>query len=284
MKKKILVPTDFSKNAWTALVYACDLFKERECEFYIVNVYHARGYAIEHMTIPEVGVNSYDRAKKKSQEGFDKLRDMLRFREGNERHDFFMISQYNGLLEAMKDIIEKKDIDLVVMGTKGATNAENRAFGSNAVDAMEKIRNCPVLTIPLEARYGRINEIVFPTNYKTPFKHRELVHMIEIAQISGAAIRVLYVAKNETLSQEQENYKSLLEEYSKEVEYSFHILHTENVHNAVQDFVESRQSECIAFVNRKHFFFKSIFSNPLAKRLGMHSKVPVLAMHTINNK
>ena len=61
MKKKILVPTDFSKNAWTALVYACDLFKERECEFYIVNVYHARGYALEHMTIPEVGVNSYDK-------------------------------------------------------------------------------------------------------------------------------------------------------------------------------------------------------------------------------
>jgi hypothetical protein len=51
----------------------------------------------------------------------------------------------------------------------------------------------------------------------------------------------------------------------------------------VRCFVQSRESEMIAFVNKKHNFFGSIFSNPMVKELGMHTNVPLLAMHDLRN-
>ena len=37
--KKILLPTDFSKNSWNAICYALELFKTTECLFYLVHTY-----------------------------------------------------------------------------------------------------------------------------------------------------------------------------------------------------------------------------------------------------
>jgi hypothetical protein len=36
--KNILIPTDFSENAWNAIVYAASLFKKNECSFYLIHV------------------------------------------------------------------------------------------------------------------------------------------------------------------------------------------------------------------------------------------------------
>ncbi|MDC1379711.1 universal stress protein, partial [Algibacter sp.] len=39
MKRKILLPTDFSKNAWHAITYALELYKKEPVDFYILNVF-----------------------------------------------------------------------------------------------------------------------------------------------------------------------------------------------------------------------------------------------------
>ena len=39
MKRRILLPTDFSKNAWRAITYAQELYKNESCNFYILNVF-----------------------------------------------------------------------------------------------------------------------------------------------------------------------------------------------------------------------------------------------------
>lgn len=282
MKKKILLPTDFSRNAWNAISYAIELFKNQECDFYILNVFNATGYALESMMIPEPGERLYEEAKEKSEQGLGKILERLKFRDESPLHKFFMISQFNSLLEGIKDIIEKKDIQMVVMGTKGATDASHVVYGSNTVLVMEKIRNCPVLAIPKETTYKEPKEIVFPTDYKTHFKHKELRYLTEIAKISNAAIRVLYISDSDTLTEEQENNKHLLEENFEGLEYSFHTLHNVDVKGGLSSFVESRGSDMITFINRKHSFFGSIFSRPMVKDLGYHSRVPVLALHDVN--
>ena len=180
MKTKILLPTDFSKNAWNAISYATDLFKDTECEFYILNAYSAKGYVLESMMVPEPGETEFERAKAVSEKELSKILEMLSFRDPNQKHTFYTISQFNSLLEALKNVVEKKDIDMVIMGTKGSTNSKSVVFGSNAITVMEKLRNCPVMAIPEDARYGEFKEIVFPTSYKTHFKRRELKYLTDI--------------------------------------------------------------------------------------------------------
>ncbi len=283
MKKKILLPTDFSKNAWNATQYAIELYKNETCDFYILNAFNATGYALESMMVPEPGEKLFDEAKERSEQGLSKILERLTFRDENPNHKFYMVSQFNSLLEAIKDVVDKQDIQLIIMGTKGSTDAIDVVFGSNTVLVMEKSRSCPVMAIPEDAVYKDLEEIVFPTDYKLNFKQRELRDIIEVAKISNASIRILHASDGDALDEDQENNKKLLQEYFEGLKYSFHTLHNLDASSAVRCFVESRESDMIVFFNRKHSFFGSIFSRPMIKSLGRYSKVPVLALHDLRN-
>lgn len=279
MKKKILLPTDFSKNSWNAIIYAIELFKNEECDFYLLNVFNASGYAMDTMMIPEPGERLYEEEKIRSVEGLKKIAEKLKVRDTSLHHKFFINSQYNNLVEGIKNIIDSKDIEMVIMGTKGETNSESIIYGSNSVLIMEKIRSCPVLAIPENTIYQDPREIVFPTDFMTPFKRRELIHLVEIAKITKASIRVLHISEEKSLSQEQQNNQRLLKEYLEEIPHTFHTLHNIDVQGGVTTFVEARNSDMITFINRKHSFFGSLFSRPMVKNLGHRSRVPVLALH-----
>ncbi|RMB64104.1 universal stress protein [Dokdonia sinensis] len=283
MKRKILIPTDFSKNAWNAVTFASDLFKHQECIFYLLNAYSTSGYSTGDLMVPEPGTKSYDNAQTVSENGLAKIMDMLDFREDNPKHEYRTLSEFNDPLSAMRNVIEKVDIELVIMGTKGASNKRGVLFGSNAIMAMEKLRNCPVMGIPENARVPKVKEIVFPTSYKTHYKRKELKYLIDIAQLQDATICVLHANPRDEMSQSQEDNKQLLTECLEGANVAFHHLHASDPVQAVQIFVESRDSDMIAFINKKHAFFGSVFTSPMVKELGMFSKVPLLVMHDMRN-
>lgn len=284
MKKKILIATDFSKNAWNAIVYALELYKDTVCDFYILNAFTATEYLTDSLMVPEPGQDAYEEAKAVSVDGLTEVSRMITFREeNNSKHNFTTISIFDNLRAAIDKVVEEKDIELVVMGTKGETNSFSLLFGSNAVEVMEKIRNCPVLVIPEEADSVFLKEIVFPTSYKTHIKRHELNHLVEIAKISNASIKILHIAEENELDERQLNNQKLLQEYFEGIEYSFHSLSHMEITSAINCFVESRESDMIAIINKKHTFFASIFSQPLVKNITYHTKVPVLVMHDLKN-
>lgn len=283
MKKKILIPTDFSKNAWNATTYAIDLFKREHCEFHIVNTYFLSGYSTENLLIPEPGDAAYEVIKEASEKNIEKLKTQLNFRDDSPGHRFYFYSEFGTLTNVIKKIIDDKDIEFIVMGTRGETDSNKVVFGSNTITVMEKIRLCPVLAIPGDVIFKDPNEIVFPTSFKTHFKQRELKHLIEIARLTNAPIRILHMKEELSLSDKQKENKQLLEDIFHQIEFTHHELENISVKKGLQSFVQSRGSEMIAFINKKHTFFGSIFTNPMVKELGAHAKVPILALHDIRS-
>lgn len=284
MKKKILIPTDFSKNAWNAITYSAELFRDLECTFYLLNTYGAVGYSIGDTLVPEPGVKAYESAKTASEDGMEKVASMMDFRKVNTKHKYEMLSKFGDLLGVMKWMVEKKDIDLVVMGTKGASNRRGVLFGSNTTLVMEKLRNCPTLGVPSDVRVSSLNEIVFPTSYKTHYKRKELQYLVDIAVHHNATICVLHANVRDEISQSQKENQQLLTACLEDAKTSFHHVHTANPVQAVRIFVESRDSDMIALINKKHAFFGSVFSSPpMVKELGMFSKVPLLVLHDLRN-
>lgn len=279
MDKRILIPTDFSKNALNAARYALDLYSKLNCKFYFLNVFRPDSYTTDSLLVPEPGSALYEASKLESEEGFVKLMDMLELHHDNPKHTYHTISTFNFLSEAIKQTVANKDIDLVIMGTKGASSKRGVIFGSNTVNTMENVTECPVLAVPEEVRFSPLQEIVFPTNYKTAFKRSQLKCLIEIAKMHEANIRFLYVNKKSELTESQEVNKKLLEDILEMVDYGFHTLSNKSIANGLTAFVESRDSNMIAFINHKHFFFGSVFSKPLVKEIGYDATVPILALH-----
>jgi hypothetical protein len=257
MKRKILLPTDFSKNAWHAINYALELYKNDQCHFYILNVFSGKGDIMSSLIHMDPGSEMYEIAKLDSENGLAKVLDMLTFRD--------------------------YDIELIVMGTKGSTSSKLKTFGGVAIAVMEKVRNCPVLVVPEQAKHNLPKEIVFPNSLKTHLKRRELNYLIDLAKNCNASIKVLHVATEDNLNEKQLSNQALLEEYFANVSHSFHFLSRTEIAGAIKCFVESRESHMVAFINKKHAFFGSILTHPLVKEIGQDSKVPLLVMHDLRN-
>lgn len=284
MKHKILLPTDFSKNSWLAITYALQLFKNEACDFYLLNAFSVTSNLIENLNSTEFGGEFYEDAKKKSEENLSKLFDKLIINEhGDPKHNFITISAFNNPIKAIKDIVEQKDIEMIIMGTKGKTNDKGTVFGSVALFIMEKVRNCPVIVVPESAKHGLPKEIVFPTSYKTHYKGRELSYLTDIAKKCDATIAILHISEENELNENQVEHKQLLQEIFEDVTYSFHSISHYSVESSVNIFVESRDSDMVAFINKKHKFFGSILTNPMVKGIAFHSKVPILVMHDLRN-
>jgi len=284
MKRKILLPTDFSNNSWLAINYGMQLFKDEACDFYLLNAFSGTNNLIKNIINMESGGDFYKEAKEKSEENLSKILDRLIInKHGDPKHNFKTISVFNDPIEAIKDIVEQKDIEIIIMGTKGKTNDKGTVFGSVAVYVMEKVRNCPVIVVPESAKHTLPKEIVFPTSYKTHYKRRELSYLANIAKKCDATIAILHISKENGLDENQKEHKQMLKDIFEDVKYTFHYLSHYSVESAVNIFVESRDSDMVAFINKKHKFFGSILTNPMVKGISFHSKVPILVMHDLRN-
>lgn len=279
MNKRILIPTDFSKNALNAIRYTVDLYAKLNCDFYFLHVFNFEKYTDNSLLIPEEGSAAFEQAKSDAEKNFKKLLDSLVLHSDNPKHNYYTKASYSYLSEAIKTLIAEKDIELLAMGTKGATGAKGVLLGSNTVMAMEKIRECPVLAVPENISFTPPNEIVFPTDFKDTFKRSELNYLIEIGKMHNTKIAVLHLNKSKELTETQLNNQKLLHAILSDVPHDFHTLSEKNLGKGIQTFVESRNSAMIAFINRKHFFFGSVFSRPLIKEIGYDSQVPILALH-----
>ncbi len=283
MKKKILLPTDFSKNSWNTILYASELYKNEACDFYLLNSFTYEVINLGINTPHDSKERIYKVAKSKSEAQLEKLVEMINLRNLGYEHTYSTHAVNDDTVDAIKEFVEAKDIEFIIIGNKGETDALNIIYGSNTITIMEKIRNCPVLVIPNNCQYKDPKEIVFPTSFKTHFKRRELNFIFEISKLTNSPVRILHVSKSESLDKEQKEKRALLEECLDGLVYSFHWLNFDNVQTGLDLFVQSRGSEMIVFINKKHAFFDTLFSKPLVKELGQHAKVPVLVLHDLRN-
>jgi len=277
--KNILVATYFSNNAYRALFDAVKLLASQLCTFYLFNVYDK--LAPLQAKKPKL-LGSKKRLEElylKSKERLTETSHRIVMDNENPLHRFKTLSEKGMLTTIISKIISEKQIDLVVMGNKDLTKAADIFFGSNTIRVLKRINGCPVLTVPEDVRFSTPQEIVFPTDYKSAFKCQELSYLIEVAKIHDDTTRVLYVAKNLDLNDNQESNKQLLDDILESVDHGFHTLTEIDVSDGITSFAENRNSDMISFINRKHFFFGSVFFKPLVKEIGYDTTVPVLALH-----
>lgn len=281
MDKRILLPTDYSKNALNAIRYALELYRDVQCDFYVLNTFQVSGYTLDSMMVPEPGEQLYDIAKRASEEGMERLMEMIRVHPSNSKHRFHTICTFNSLIEAVRNIIAKKDIDIIVMGTKGINSSKAKIFGTNTVTLMEKIKECPVIAVPEGYSYSVPKEIVFPTDYKSDYKRKELQYLIEIAKLHDSKINVVHIDKDKDgkLNRKKETNKQLLQDILDGTDYEMHFLPAINISDGINIFIESKGCDIISFLNRKHLFFGSILSNPLVKEIGYDPKIPILELN-----
>lgn len=277
--KQILIPTDFSKNSWNAITYALELFKKSTCTFHLLHISPVLPYGEGEHVILSSPEAVEEMILKKSRKKLQALLKQIGGLPYNPEHTFVTNSVYAFFVESIRREIADKGIELVIMGTKGATGLSKLTVGSNTGDVMTKVK-CPLLAIPENSVYSRPREIAFPTDYRMGYSQNVLSTLEEMAIMTKAALRILYVPlKSSEMDKEQTKNKEFLHEYLKDLEHSFHTVHAKKLETAVQCFVESRDIDMIAMVAKNLNFLQRILFRPVVEEISYHTNLPFLVLH-----
>lgn len=280
--KNILLPTDFSENAWNAIQYALEIFKDEPCNFYVFNSFRLPAYTTDDLMVASTNEGIEDNLHKTSNENLDKVIQRINARKKNPKHSFRKVSTYNFFLDAIKEEVIKNDIELIVMGTKGATGAKEIFIGTNTGDVISKVK-VPLLVIPENTVYKPPKEIAFPTDHQVFYKRKALKMLLNIAELHQSNIRIVHVKmdKNE-LTAEQLTNKNFVFECLEKANHSYHTLHNLLLEDALNCFTQSRDIDMIAMVPKNLNFFQKIFFKPKVEEISYHTRIPLLVLHKLN--
>jgi nucleotide-binding universal stress UspA family protein len=188
--KNILFATDFSQAADAAAPIAIQIARRYGAKVYGVHVNRFDDYTA---AAPNAWAAMAEAAEKETKEDAGRLNEQLQSVE----HEV-VIGEGN-LLEVLSNVIQQKEIDLVVVGTRGRTGFGKTLLGSVAEQILRQ-SPCPVLTIgphvnPWSDEYVKMHEILYATDLATDTPVAA-PYAISLAQENQAHLVLLHVIED----------------------------------------------------------------------------------------
>ena len=275
--KKILLPTDFSENSWNAISYALNLFKNETCTFYLLNAYTPVIYHVEYVLVNPAQYGLGDAVRENALKQLDIFKDRMTKTFKNPKHTIETIAAFNTLVSEVKELVTKKKINYVIMGTKGATGATEVLFGSNTVHVFKNL-DCPILAVPAGFSFETPHEILFPTDYEIDYKDHHLKPLIDITSLFNTRVNILNVSYGYDLSEDQEAHKNILQKSFEHVAHLFHSVSNKDVAEAITEFQLKSRVNLLVMINNKHSFFENLFFKSTINQIGFHLNIPFLVI------
>ena len=278
--KKILLPTDFSDISINAIHYALELFKDIHCEFFLLNVFRIPYVTNEEYMGNDLGqlARLEEELHEASKKGMEELLEVL---PKNKRHKFNTISDYNLFGNAVENAVKERDIELIVMGTKGATGAKEIFMGSNTGSVVLKTTS-NLIAVPEDSSFKVPKEITFPTDFRINYDLEDLGPLISLAEMYDSKIRILHLSDKEELDEEQKHNKKILASFFINIKHSFHTLSNTDFEEALNCFTQSRGNiDMIAIIARHYSFFQRLLFRPKVRELSFHTKIPLFVLHQL---
>jgi len=273
--KRILFPTDFSDVANNAFVHALGLAKLVHGELILLHTYELP--IVDNQFAPQNYQLLFDSLELSNFEKFkDEVPKLRAIAEENHFEDIKMSHMImdGDLMYNIKEIIKKDKIDYVVMGTSGATGWKEAFLGTNTGEAIVNL-SVPVLSIPKDCKYTKIETIGFTTRYREKDKEA-LKQVIKIAKAANAKVKCLYV-KTKATDNTEATFDEWKEQFKKDP-VTFFVLPNEDVKESISDFITHQEIDVLAMLTYKRSFFESLFSSSFTKKMSYNSEVPILAL------
>lgn len=276
--KNILFPTDFSQTADNAFVYALHLAKSLGADLHVLHTYSmpiVSGLGVESSEVVQqvyenVELTSFEKFKDKASELHKISED-----EGTSEVKLSFVFEEGDLIMNILSTISKENIDLVVMGTNGASGFGKKFFGSNTVNTIKSI-DIPILSVPYKAKFKGITKIGFTTIFKDSDK-QPLTEVLKIAEQFGAKVRCLNVAKD----MQDVTIELAIREWKRDfdsdrLKFIIREEGEQKLEEHISEFIHDLNISFLAIVKRNRTFFESLFSPSLSKKLSYDLDIPLL--------
>ncbi len=274
--KTLLVPTDFSKISDNAIDYAVEIARVTHAKLILFHAYHVPVITTEEV----VAIPDFKDIERSAMDNLKRIERIIHAKHG-QNIITECVCKCGFAVEEINLFTQKRKIDLIIMGMKGAGYLGEKLIGSVTTSLMQE-SICPVMSINEHGRFKAPKKIVLACDYLETDHKLVLKPLRQLANLFSAHVYVLNVVGNTKASPEipggTSDYRNM-ENSLTDVEHSFHYLQSENVIDGVNAFISERKMDMVVMIPRKHSILKRIFNEPNTKRMAFHALVPVLALH-----
>ncbi|MBA2746666.1 MAG: universal stress protein [Flavisolibacter sp.] len=282
--KNILVPTDFSDNALKATMYGCEIALKRGAK---VHLLHAAEMGHEAFYQPVSMYEKYNNlVLDENKERINTLRSLL---QKNYPGCSFIttIDAQAGVAAAVIKYSTEKDIDLVVMGTQGASGIKAVVMGSVATSVMSASK-VPVLAIPTDHVPDAPQNILLATNSFE--KDLTLTNpLMNLVKLLGCTLHVVvFIDKANADAADyvgnmakMEQYKTFLHQHYPRLSIVSHVIEGESLEDSIELYSLRNNIGMIALISHKKSFLERLFQQSVTRKMAFHSKIPILSIPAV---
>jgi len=270
--KRILVPCDFSPTAQQAYTFALDIAKKADAEIFVLRVIDIPFmYESYSTTVPAyLNPEQWKKLEDDSTESFKKMK-----ASHTRQADITFRVMEGATTLTILDFIEKEKIDLVVMGTKGATGLDEFLIGSNT-EKVVRLAKVPVLTVRKAVNLSSVKNIVVPTTLDLN-QAAFVAKLKELQELFGATLHLLVV--NTPLNFKRKKYeRDEVEDYAKHYaikNYSLNIRDNYSEEDGIVNFMEEIHADMIAMATHGRRGLAHLFAGSITESVVNHATYPI---------
>lgn len=270
--QRVLLPTDASQNAEHALNYAMKLFEGEPIDFILFQSIEIPIYSAD-MPVPMtlIDTEAYKQnLKAKAAE--------LQQNHKETKFKFSALVESGSLSFNVERLVEEEAIDLIVMGTKGASGITAAIIGSNTADVIS-IAKCPVLAVPESAQLSIPKEVLFATDNKGNASKEVLQPFISLAERFNSHVHLMNVLNEGELTSVDEAVEGLkLDHLLENIRHTYHFVNANDKVSTIESYATKNNINLLVVIPHHNDFFSSIFHRSVTRKLALHSKVPLLTL------
>jgi nucleotide-binding universal stress UspA family protein len=279
--KTILVPTDFSEKSEHAAEYAFRLAAFLGMDLLLFNSYFVPQAETTGIGMMPPFFVDYELFEKVSTEQLRKETEQLKDRMEKAGVTVPGVRYSNGigsLGEGIRQMQEKEDISMIVMGSRSSEALMHFFYGSDTAEVVRRA-SCPVLMIPADASFRPLIRIAFASDVLDERVLKALNFVTGLAAPFDAEILVTHVSRLDTSAKE---VSRLLEKFYAEVsaipyeKIACTDVKGDDITKTLLSFTESGDFGLIALVHKRHTLYEKVFDESITKKVMGHHQIPYL--------
>jgi nucleotide-binding universal stress UspA family protein len=279
---KILVPTDFSEGSLGALYHAATIAKTFDASIILIHI--VESYS-QNTTLKDLGLDYSDILKKGIEQ---KLSELAKSHNSLNNLQIKTKIEEGKVHRVIRKMVDELNIDLVVMGTHGATGVseiDKFVLGSNAYRTVNASK-VPVLTIRNTDRNVKINKILLPIDL-TKSTEMKVGAAIEWGKKFNAKIEILAVSEffdefNPKIDRLPEQLDQIGRKLTYEgIENNTAYIENRDIAAAVIEYSNEVKADLIIIMTRQETLLNEWILGSHARRIVTHSEIPVLSIRPV---
>lgn len=271
--KTILVPTDFSKCANNAMMYALEVAKRMEARVVALYVVFPNE-GVDNNMYDAFMIDDYLAQRKKAMAAWLKK---FKRSEHLQQVPIDIDCRVGFPVTTITHVAFEINADLVVMGTTGANGLKGVLLGSTAGGVLVNCKR-PVLVVPKNAAFRNYARFVLATDFKLRADRRSLDILKSLLNIEHAGLEVLHVIEKSGVKPSKDQ-EAVLSQKLEDIPHLFHYIHDNNVPKAIGLFLESIDATGLVTIAHEHSLLHKLFFKSVSRSLAHHTNVPMLVLH-----